>query len=160
MSNITYTATGLSAEEDAIFEDGVTRVRGSIGGHELLIGDRWAAGSAGVFEERNPARIGEGLGTFAEASGEDVDLAVDAARAAQRPWARMPVDERIVILDRVATLIAQRTGEFAALLTLEVGKNRLESMGEVAEASELIRYYASDAAAGFDIPLAAANAGD
>src|SRR5947208_7013640 len=153
MSQITYTATQLSPEDDAVFEDGLERVRASLGEHRLLIGDAWSPGAAGVFEERNPARIGEVLGVFAEASAEDVERAVAAARAAQRAWARVAVAERIEVLERAATLIERRAGEFAATLTLEVGKNRLESMGEVAEASELIRYYASQAEAGFDIPL-------
>src|SRR2546425_1071463 len=160
MSQITYTATQLSPADDAVFEDGLERVRASLGEHRLLIGDAWSPGAAGVFEERNPARIGEVLGVFAEASAEDVERAVAAARAAQRAWARVAVAERIEVLERAATLIERRAGEVAATLTLEVGKNRLESMGEVAEASELIRYYASQAEAGFDIPLAVANAAD
>src|SRR4051794_7505457 len=98
--SITYTATELSPAEDAVFEAGVGRVRASQGEHALLIGDRWEPGSAGVFEVRNPARIGEVLGVFADASAADVERAVDAARVAQRPWARAPVGERITILDR------------------------------------------------------------
>ena len=41
----------------------------------------------------------------------------------------------------------------AAVLTLEVGKTRLESVGEVDESVELIRYYCGCAAAGFDLRL-------
>lgn len=153
----TYTSTELAPDADTMFERGLATVRGETPEHRLLIGDAWRAGGAGTFEERNPARLSESLGTFAAASASDVSDAVAAARAAQRDWRRRPVAERIALLAAAADQLRRRAGELAATLTLEVGKNRVESMGEVDEAVELIRYYSSQAADGFDIPLAAAE---
>lgn len=150
----TYTSTQLSPEADQLFEAGLSTVRAQVGEHHLLIGGRWQEGSGGSWQSRNPARLGEVLGSFSQASAQDVAAAVAAARAAQPDWRQVPVSERIAILARAGSLIAGQAGEFAAALTLEVGKNRLESMGEVDEAIELISYYASQAAAGFDIELA------
>jgi 1-pyrroline-5-carboxylate dehydrogenase len=160
MTQTTYTATQLDPAEDAAFEEGLASVRATAGEQRLLIGGDWRDGRAGRFEERNPAQTSEVLGSVAEASPEDVEAAVAAARAAQRGWARTPVDERIAIFERAIEGIERRAGELGATLTLEVGKNRLESMGEVAEAGALIRYYSEQAAAGFDIPLQVARAGD
>ena len=71
----------------------------------------------------------------------DVDRAVAAARAAQRGWARRPWRERLEILRRAAALIRERKYELAALMSLEVGKSRLEAMGDAEESADLIDYY-------------------
>jgi len=153
----TYTSTELTPEADAAFDAGVSAVRATAGERRLLIGDARRAGGDRAFEERNPARPDEVLAEIASASAADVDDAVRAARAAQRSWVATTVDQRIELLERAAREIERRAGEFAATLCLEVGKNRVESMGEVDEAAALIRFYSSQAAAGFDIPLAAAT---
>jgi 1-pyrroline-5-carboxylate dehydrogenase len=153
----TYTSTQLSPDADAAFEDGLATVRAGRGEHRLLIGDGWRPGGDEPFEERNPARLSEVLGNFAAADAGDVAAAVAAARVAQHDWARRPFAERVALLTGAGEHIRRRAGEVAATLTLEVGKNRLESMGEVDEAVELIRYYDAQAADGFDIPLASAS---
>ena len=75
------------------------------------------------------------------ATQADIEDAVRAASAAARRWARTPWPERIAVLRAVADLISERSNELAALMSLEVGKNRLESLGDVEEAADLIRYY-------------------
>lgn len=150
----TYTSAQLSPEAEALFEAGLDTVRAAAGMHQLLIGGRWREGQAGRWETRNPGRLAEVTGSYARAGEADVADAVGHARRAQRSWRDTPVAERVGILGRAAGLIEQRAGELAAALCLEVGKNRLESMGEVDEAAELIRYYSGQAAAGFDIELA------
>ena len=156
----TYTSTELAPEADAAFEAGIAAVRGSAREHHLLIGDAWRPGGAPPFKEHNPAGPGEVLGTFASASAADVADAVATARGAQRSWAARTFEARIAILEEAARAIERHAGELAATLSLEVGKNRVESMGEVDEAAELIRFYSSQGAAGFDIPLAAATPAD
>ena len=56
-------------------------------------------------------------------------------------WARTPWRERVAVLRAAADLISERSNELAALMSLEVGKNRLEALGDVEEAADLIRYY-------------------
>ena len=81
------------------------------------------------------------LGRFAAAGRPEVDRAVAAARAAQGSWARSPWRERVAMLRRAAALIRERKFDLAALMSLEVGKNRLESMGDAEESADLIDYY-------------------
>lgn len=156
----TYTSTQLAPEADAAFERGLETVRRTGGEYRLFIGGDWRQGGGTPFEERNPARPDESLGAFATATADDVADAVRAARGAQPMWAARSYGERIELLERVASGIERRAGEIAATLTLEVGKNRLESMGEVDEAAELIRFYSRQAAGGFDISLASASSTD
>ncbi|HXI20092.1 MAG TPA: aldehyde dehydrogenase family protein, partial [Gemmatimonadales bacterium] len=61
---------------------------------------------------------------------------------AQRGWAHSPWRERVRVLRRAAELIRERKFELAAIMSYEVGKNRLESMGDAEESADLIDYYA------------------
>jgi len=156
----TYTSTQLSPGLDAAFEEGVAWARRSVASHALLIGGERRRGRGGVFVERNPADRDEELGTFAAASADDVTDAVAAARAAQPAWQRTPVEERIALLERVGRVLERRVGEVAAAAALEVGKQRVESVGEVEEVVELFRVYSSQVAGGLELPLDAASPGD
>ena len=76
---------------------------------------------------------------------QDVRDAVEAARRAQPAWAALGWEGRLEILRRAAELISERQMTYAGLMAIEVGKNRLEALGEVEEAADLIRYYAQTA---------------
>jgi len=45
---------------------------------------------------------------------------------------------------RVADIMEQRVYEIAAALSLEVGKNRMEALGEAQETVDFFRHYADD----------------
>jgi 1-pyrroline-5-carboxylate dehydrogenase len=45
---------------------------------------------------------------------------------------------------RAADLISDRAYEYAALMSFEVGKNRLEALGDVEETADLLRYYSDE----------------
>ena len=66
----------------------------------------------------------------------------------------------MALLRRVADLISERQMEFAALLSMEVGKNRLEALGDVEETADLIRWSCDmiERNHGFDDPMG--NLGD
>jgi 1-pyrroline-5-carboxylate dehydrogenase len=57
----------------------------------------------------------------------------------------------VALLRRAAALIEERVYELGAVLSLEVGKNRMEALGEAQETADLIRYYCDrmEAADGF-----------
>jgi 1-pyrroline-5-carboxylate dehydrogenase len=52
----------------------------------------------------------------------------------------MKWQERVALMRRAAELIDERTFEIGAVMAMEVGKNRMESLGDVAETADLIRY--------------------
>ncbi|HIW61669.1 MAG TPA: aldehyde dehydrogenase family protein [Candidatus Stackebrandtia excrementipullorum] len=76
-----------------------------------------------------------------ESTAADVADGIATAKAASLRWATTDWRERVAILDRVADLISDRVYELAALMSLENGKNRLEALGDVEEAADMIRYY-------------------
>lgn len=92
------------------------------------------------------------LGHFAAASGRDAEAAVAAAARAFPAWRATPAASRLRLLRRAATLIEERVYEIAAALTLEVGKNRMEALGETQETAEFFTSYCDewDRNAGYD----------
>src|SRR6266511_5568413 len=73
----------------------------------------------------------------------------------------MPTRSRHGVPDQVgkkalaADIISERVFDYAALMAIEVGKNRLEAMGDVQETADLISYYchAMERSDGFSKPM-------
>ena len=75
------------------------------------------------------------------ATREDVRDAVAAAKAAFPEWATARGRSGSRSSRKAADLISEQRDELAALMAMEVGKNRLEALGDVEESADLIRYY-------------------
>ena len=143
----------------ASYDAGLAIARDELGKtHGLFIDGRWRP-SAETFEKRSPID-GELVGRFARGTREDVREAVAAARAAAPGWARTPWPDRVAIMRRMADLISERQMELAALMGIEVGKNRLEALGDVEETADLIRYYCDQFVANDGFDHAMGNLGD
>lgn len=84
------------------------------------------------------------LGSFSRTDGAGVNAAVEAARSAASGWAATPWRTRAAVLRNVAKAFEQDKYDLAAACLLEVGKSRMEAMGEVEEAIDLIGYYCDE----------------
>jgi aldehyde dehydrogenase (NAD+) len=108
----------------------------------LFIDGDFVDGHGSSFKSINPATE-EVLAEVAEANDADVDLAVKAARKAQRAWARMPGSERAKYLFRIARLIQERAREIAVLESIDNGKPIRETRDvDVPQAAAHFFYYA------------------
>ncbi|HEX6105306.1 MAG TPA: aldehyde dehydrogenase family protein, partial [Gemmatimonadales bacterium] len=116
-AKITYTsATGDLEEFHRRFDAALADTRTVIGGRYLCrIGGEAVETGGEPLEDRSPIDTSIRLGRFATAGPAEVDRAVEAARAAQRDWARRPWRERVEPLRRAAALIRERKYELAAL---------------------------------------------
>ncbi len=157
---VTYaTLRNDNDELHAQFEAGLARARAMLGAHHRnFVGGVEREGD-GVFEKRTPIDQSV-MGTFARGTRQDVKDAIAAARAAFPAWSGRPWQERVGIMRRVADVISERQMTFAGLLAIEVGKNRLEALGDVEETADLIRWSADmvEKNGGFDHPMG--NLGD
>jgi 1-pyrroline-5-carboxylate dehydrogenase len=106
-----------------------------IGGEERVVKDK--------TKEFSPINTELHLATFQKGSVQDAEDAIAAAREAFPKWSRMNWDERVYLMRKAADIIDQRLFEIGAVVTLEVGKNRMEALGDVAEMADLIRYACS-----------------
>ncbi len=122
------------------FDEDVAELRANLGkSYNMYIDGEWTAGD-GVFTNRSPINTDWVLGDFARAGDAHVDRAVAAAKAAFPGWRDTPWAERADLLNRVADLISERLFEISAAVSMEIGKNRLEAIGDVEESADLIRY--------------------
>ena len=142
-AKITYTSASGDLEEfHHRFDTAVATIRQKAGVlHPFYIHGEAVDSRSEPLVDRSPVDTSFVLGRFAAATPAHVDAAVQSSRAAQREWARCSWRERVEVLRRAASIIRQRKYDLAALMSLEVGKSRLESMGDAEESADLIDYY-------------------
>ncbi len=102
------------------------------------IGGRWVETDT-TFDTYNPATE-EVIAPVAQASADDVDAAVKAARAAYKDWRLVPAPRRGEVLYQVAALLQERKEALARLMTQEMGKVLSEARGDVQEAIDMAFY--------------------
>lgn len=97
----------------------------------------------------NPADHRQIVGQWQPADEGIVEKALQNAVAAQPAWDRTPAASRAAILEHAAHLLEQRMPEYIALCVKEAGKTLPDSVAEVREAIDFMRYYAAQARAQF-----------
>jgi aldehyde dehydrogenase (NAD+) len=108
------------------------------------IGGEWVDAASGeTFESVNPA-TGDTIGVFPRSSAEDVDRAVEAAKAAFEEWRLVPAPKRGEILYRFASLLIEEKDDLTDLMTREMGKVKAEAGGDVQEAIDMSLYMAGE----------------
>ncbi|ATB57304.1 betaine-aldehyde dehydrogenase [Xanthomonas citri pv. fuscans] len=122
----------------------------------LYIGGRYVPARGGhTFEVVNPA-TGEVLANVHNAGADDLDAAVDSAKAGQQRWAALTTVERSRILLRAVALLRERNDALAELETLNTGKPLSETRSvDVVTGADVLEYYAGVAQAlqGAQVPL-------
>jgi 1-pyrroline-5-carboxylate dehydrogenase len=142
-SKITYTSANVDWELfHRQFDDALALVRSRLGhDYPLYIAGEATTSPAAPIVDCSPIDTDLVLGRFAAATPAEVERAVGAARVAQPAWGHRGWRERVAILRRAAGLVRERKFELAAIMSLEVGKSRLEAMGDAEESADLIDYY-------------------
>ena len=90
---------------------------------------------------------GAPLASLPLSTREDVAVAVDSARAAQRAWSRTPMELRERIFLRYHDLVLERQVQLLDVVQLESGKTRRQAFEEVADVALVARHYGRSAAA-------------
>lgn len=122
------------------FEEALKSVKANLGQEHGMIIDGKEYYSSEKFEDRSPANIKVILGIFQKGTAKDAQLALAAARKAFPMWSHTKWQDRVALLRKAADLLDERIYEIGAIMALEVGKNRMEALGDVAETADLIRY--------------------
>jgi len=102
---------------------------------------------------RNPANSAEIVGTVRTATSEQVDEAVTAAHRVQPDWDGAGAGRRADVLERAAGLFEANLHEFVAMCVREAGKTVPDSIAEVREAVDFLRYYAARTREDFGAPI-------
>ncbi len=85
------------------------------------------------------------VGAVGEASETEIEAALASARQAHDAWDRLGGPARARILDRAADLYEDNRHELMAFMVREGGKTLPNALGDLREAVDFLRYYASEA---------------
>lgn len=107
------------------------------------IAGEWVAGGSEI-ENRNPSDLTDLVGLFTQATPDQLDTALDAARSAQAEWAAYGLERKQAVLMAIGTEMMARAEELGTLLSREEGKPLAEGKGEVYRAGQFFTYYAHE----------------
>jgi aldehyde dehydrogenase (NAD+) len=112
---------------------------------QMFVGGKWTdADSADTLDVIDPG-YGNRIARVSAGGASDIGRAVDAAQDAFRrsDWAKMPANDRAVILHRLADLVDRNRTVLAQIESLDVGKPISQSYNyDIPKVSESLRYYA------------------
>lgn len=122
------------------YEEALVEVKANLGKEYGMIIDGKEHFTEEKFEDHSPINTGWVLGIFQKGTAKEAQAAVEAARRAFPMWSRMRWQERVALVRKAADIIDRRIFEMGVVVSLEVGKNRMEALGDVAETADLFRY--------------------
>jgi len=136
---------GREAEFDSLFDAAVAKVKRDLLGkkHPLYIEGKEVYSSSEILEY-SPIDRTILIGKFQRGTRETAKQAIDAASSAFEGWSQTNYKERVKIFREAAKIFSREKFTLAAILSIENGKTRYESIGEVDEAIDFLNYYSLD----------------
>jgi RHH-type proline utilization regulon transcriptional repressor/proline dehydrogenase/delta 1-pyrroline-5-carboxylate dehydrogenase len=126
---------------------------------QALEGRQWTAEptfageqAGAVVNVTSPHDPSHSVGTRRDATAAEVDAAFARAAAIQPGWDALGGEARALLLEEAADLFEAHTAEFLSLCQREAGKTLLDSVLELREAVDFLRYYAAEARRQFAAP--------
>ncbi|MHB1830521.1 MAG: aldehyde dehydrogenase family protein, partial [Candidatus Micrarchaeaceae archaeon] len=139
-----FVESGREADFDRAFDEAVAKAKRDALGkkHPIYINGKEIFTDAEIIEYSPIDKTV--MGMFQKGDRETAKLAVESASSAFDEWRMMSYKERVAIFAEAADLFSRRKFEVSAILSMENGKSRYESVGEVDEAIDFLRYYSAD----------------
>ena len=128
------------ADLHARFDEALANVKANLGQEYGMFINGKNITAQETFDDFSPIDTNMKLAVMQKGDESHAEAAIAAARKAARGWERTPWQERIRLVRKAAALIDERIFELSAAMSLEVGKNRMEALGDVAETADLMRY--------------------
>jgi 1-pyrroline-5-carboxylate dehydrogenase len=122
------------------YEDALEKLRADLGKEYGMFIDGKDVFADEKYENRSPIDTDLLLGIFQKGNQSHAHAALAAARRAAKTWNLTPWKERIALVRKAADLIEERVYTIGAAISLEVGKNRMEAIADIAEAADLMHY--------------------
>ncbi len=134
---------GKESEFDKLFDDAIIHVKREFGKDYPIFINGEAVKMPETLEERSPIDASL-IGKFQKGGRETARAAIASAKAAFPAWSETDYKERAGIMRTAADLFSKNKFRIAAILSIENGKSRYESIGEVDEAIDFLRYYSNE----------------
>lgn len=136
-----FVEQGREEEFDKRFEEALEEVKREIGkNYPMYIGGEEVYTSS-LIKETSPIDSRIIIGNFQKGTKEHVKTAIRIASEAFEQWSAIDYKERAKYFTKFADVLSQNKFYLAAALSIENGKSRYESIGEVDEAIDFSRYY-------------------
>jgi len=107
-----------------------------------LFDGKWVEASSSKFLTILSPVDGSLVGRVPAMSREDVDRAIQNTKDSLPVWANTPIHERASVFYRAADLLEQHADEIAAVLTMEIAKDKKSAWFEVQRTADFFRYTA------------------
>lgn len=112
-----------------------------------------------MFQSINPTTE-QVIADYPVHNATEVDALLEKAHKAQAGWAEEPIEKRVQLLHRAATILREREEQYGALITEEMGKPISEARAEVLKCAKTLDYYAEHAAEILKSELIASDAAE
>lgn len=108
------------------------------------INGQWCeAESKETYPVYNPA-TGEMVAAVSKGGALEAKKAIDAAKAALKPWSKLTANDRFHYIKNVSSILRSRNEEIAEIITTEMGKPIAEALGEINTACDYLEWYAEE----------------
>jgi 1-pyrroline-5-carboxylate dehydrogenase len=124
------------------FDKAVTKLKANLGKEYGMIINGKDVFADNKYEDHSPVNTDWVLAVIQKGNATQANLAVEAARKAFPAWSRTPWQKRVQLVRKAASILEKRIFELGAAMALEVGKNRMESLGDVQETADLMYFSA------------------
>ncbi len=124
------------------FDKAVAKLKTNLGREYGMIIDGRDVFANDKYEDRSPVNTDWVLAVMQKGNAAQANMAIEAARKAFPDWSRTPWKKRVQLVRKACSIIEKRIFELGAAMALEVGKNRMESLGDVQETADLMYYSA------------------
>jgi 1-pyrroline-5-carboxylate dehydrogenase len=124
------------------FDKAVAKLKANLGKEYGMIIDGKEVFADDKYDDRSPVNTDWVLAKMQKGNATHANMAVAAARKAFPAWSRTPWQKRVQLVRKAAANLEKRIFELGAAMALEVGKNRMESLGDVQETADLMYWSA------------------
>ena len=107
---------------------------------KILVGGEWIDSSATEYSEVYNPSTGEVIAKVPMGKADDVEKAVQAAKAAFLEWKEVPIVERARVMFRFKALLDANYEEIARCVTREHGKTLSEARASVMRGMEVVEF--------------------
>ncbi|KAL4439898.1 hypothetical protein ABPG75_002899 [Micractinium tetrahymenae] len=114
------------------------------GAYKFHVAGQWSESSSGKLQAILSPQTNSTFAQVQACTQQEVDAAFQAAKKAQKDWAKVPLWKRAELLHRVAALMRENAQPIADVLVKEVAKPAAEALTEVVRSADLISYTAEE----------------
>jgi 1-pyrroline-5-carboxylate dehydrogenase len=124
------------------FDKAVAKLKANLGREYGMIINGEDVFAENKYEDHSPVNTDWVLAVMQKGDASHANMAIEAARKAFPTWSHTPWQKRVQLVRKAAANIEKRIFELGAAMALEVGKNRMESLGDVQETADLMYWSA------------------